>query len=110
MKIWEFGPDQFEQGVRQLGEESPSQLLILLRSSPPCRLDLNTRSLATLNLPSGQRVYSSFYQDTDRSTWLCASDGIWHGKEPERQPIHTGKRPTVKPMSKWSSLMLLLAP
>jgi ligand-binding sensor domain-containing protein len=75
--------------VRQLGEESSSQLLVLRGGDNAFRtihrFDLNTKSLTPLGVPAsrapGEPGCCSFFQDADGSLWLCTSDGIWHGGE-----------------------------
>ena len=87
VETWEFGSTHPTNTVFQLGEESPSDLLVLVGRSGSrlavYRLDLNTKSLTPLSAPAdasrGQPYCFSFFQDADESLWLCTSHGIWRG-------------------------------
>jgi signal transduction histidine kinase/ligand-binding sensor domain-containing protein len=85
LKNLQFGPNDPEHAVYQIGEANASELLIRFgRLHGHCavhRFDLNTRSLSPLDVPTtagnGQPNCYSFLQATDGSLWLCRSDGIW---------------------------------
>ena len=87
VESWEFGPNRADNTVYQLGEESPWELLVLagLPGSHLVvhRLDLNTKSLTPLSMPTdgarGAPFCFSFFQAADESLWLCTSEGIWRG-------------------------------
>lgn len=87
VQTYVFGPDRAENTVHQLGEENSAQLLVLLGEAfGNCkvhRLNLNTKSLALINVPAGATpvgtACSSFLQDADESLWLCTGQGLWRG-------------------------------
>ncbi len=89
VRRWEFGPEREQNIVYQLGELSPSELLVLIGtvggSVAIHRLNLNTKVLVPLHVPPGASRFAtncaSFLQNADASFWLCTGQGLWRGSE-----------------------------
>jgi signal transduction histidine kinase/ligand-binding sensor domain-containing protein len=91
---WEFLADQTDRTVRQLAHVVPDGLLVQLQSMI-YRFDLRTNSLVRLDLPVRGMVCFSFFQDVDRSLWLCTERGLWH-KTAERWALVSKRIPNLE--------------
>ncbi|MCX6915193.1 MAG: triple tyrosine motif-containing protein, partial [Verrucomicrobia bacterium] len=81
VQLREFGPDNAGNAVHQLGEEAPEQLLALLSNARVLyRVGFDMKLVAPVAMPMAGPGCFSFFQDADKSLWLCRDDGIWHRK------------------------------
>ncbi len=89
---WKFGPATPENAVRQLCEERPSELLVLLSAEhgTACSLDLASGALRPMEVPGERADCHSFLPRADGSLWFCTSQGIWRGKDTNWSRITSG--------------------
>ena len=81
IQLWDFAPYQYTNLVRQIIEESPSLLILLLNTpgSNIFRLNLNRNSLEPMNTPAAGFTANSLVIDPQGTSWLCAVNGLWRG-------------------------------